>query len=107
MTIIFEISSKFWWLPRTNHAGYVKRYVWMWFRVGYMSMTWVTFLQNYTDIVKRFGKERPQDAKLLAGYAEAIGDIDEWAGYAGSYYRTKWDIEGCLAKHRAILAGCK
>ena len=40
-------------------------------------------------------------------FAEAIEDIEDWAGYASDYFRDKHDLAGTLAKHRALLAKVK
>ncbi len=41
---------------------------------------------------------------LRTGYAEAIEDIESWAGYASTYFQEKHDLKGCLERHRAALA---
>jgi len=46
-----------------------------------------------------------ENARLRAGYAEAIEDIADWACYAEEYFQRKHDLAGTLAKHQAVLAG--
>jgi hypothetical protein len=46
-------------------------------------------------------------AELESGYAEAIEDIESWAGYASEYFQDKHDLPGCLAGHRAALSSGK
>jgi len=46
-----------------------------------------------------------ENARLRAGYAEAIEDIADWACYADEYFQRKHDLAGTLAKHQAVLAG--
>lgn len=41
---------------------------------------------------------------LRLHYSEAIEDIEEWGGYASSYFQNKHDLEGAVANHRAALA---
>lgn len=45
--------------------------------------------------------------QLEGALERAIGDIEEWAAYADAYFREKWDLAGCLAWHREVLAGAK
>jgi hypothetical protein len=41
--------------------------------------------------------------RLRDALAEAVEDIEHWAGYASEYFREKWDLAGDLAKYRAVL----
>ena len=47
--------------------------------------------------------EREHVAELETGYAEAIEDISDWAGYASPYFQHKNDLDGTIAAHKAIL----
>jgi hypothetical protein len=48
---------------------------------------------------------RAEVVRLRKGYAEAIDDIESWAGYASEYFQSKHDLAGTLAQHRALLTG--
>ncbi len=54
------------------------------------------------EYVQRLADE---NARLRAGYAEAIEDIEVWAAYASEYFQEKHDLAGLLARHREILHG--
>lgn len=53
------------------------------------------------------GDLRSRVFQLEGALERAIGDIEEWAAYADAYFREKWDLAGCLAWHREVLAGAK
>ena len=41
--------------------------------------------------------------RLRAQLAEAIDDIASWAAYADDYFLQKWDLDGCLERHKKAL----
>lgn len=41
--------------------------------------------------------------ELVDAYAEAIDQIEDWAGYAAPYFRDKHDLDITLTQHRARL----
>jgi len=41
--------------------------------------------------------------RFIAGYQEAIEDIEGWGCYAAEYFQDKHDLAGCVAKHKALL----
>lgn len=64
----------------------------------------ITMVQDYEDRIREL------EAKLreaLAGYTEAIEDIDSWSGYASDYFQKKHKLDETLADHRALLAKLK
>lgn len=40
--------------------------------------------------------------RLKAHLAEAADDIVHWGSYAGDYFQIKWDLEGDIARYRAL-----
>ena len=54
------------------------------------------------DYVQRLADE---NARLRAGYSEAIEEIELWAAYASQYFQEKHNLAGVLARHREILNG--
>jgi hypothetical protein len=54
------------------------------------------------DYVQRLVDE---NARLRAGYSEAIEEIELWAAYASQYFQEKHNLAGVLARHREILNG--
>jgi chromosome segregation ATPase len=69
------------------------------------ALSWVSTEQDEVDIEKQAreaGEARLRDLRLH--YLEAIEDIEEWGGYASSYFQNKHDLAGTVAEHRAALA---
>ena len=58
-----------------------------------------------TNPVEAWRMLRLEIERLKAGYSEAIEDIESWAAYAMDYFKEKHNLEGDLARHRAILKG--
>jgi len=58
---------------------------------------------TYKELLDENEQLRAEVDRLRDGYAEAIGNIEEWAAYADEYFQEKWDLQGCLAKHKAAL----
>lgn len=45
--------------------------------------------------------------RLRGLLAEAVSDIEDWAGYASEYFQEKHDLKGTLAKYHVALARSK
>ena len=41
--------------------------------------------------------------RLSAQLAEAIEDIESWGAYADDYFKQKWDLAGCVERHKKAL----
>ena len=41
--------------------------------------------------------------RLRAQLVEAIEDIESWGAYAEDYYKEKWELAGCVERHKAAL----
>jgi hypothetical protein len=55
------------------------------------------------DLADKIEQLQKENELLRSGYEEAVVDIESWAAYASDYFKEKWDLEGDLKGHRAIL----
>jgi hypothetical protein len=57
---------------------------------------------NREKQAREAAEARLRDLRLH--YLEAIEDIEEWGGYASSYFQNKHDLAGTVAGHRKALS---
>lgn len=44
-------------------------------------------------------------ARLRSALLEAAEDVQDWGAYASDYFQEKWDLDGDVAKYRALGNG--
>ena len=60
--------------------------------------------EAFDDRVRVIEMQLADKDELVEAYELAINDIEDWAAYAGDFFRDKHDIRACLLNHRELLA---
>ena len=59
--------------------------------------------EQIADITAKLAEAEARLRELQGSYAEAIDDIQDWAGYASDYFRDKYQLAATIERHETAL----
>lgn len=64
---------------------------------------WNCAVEHIADLTAKLAEAEAWLRELQGSYAEAIDDIQDWAGYASDYFRDKYQLAATIERHETAL----